>query len=61
MNRKGVPSMFTKAQPTLRTANLAFPEMMVKNQRVTQLMKLAKQSKRLCTLQVCELRGCGNA
>lgn len=31
---------------------MAFPEMMAKNQRITQLVKMAKQSTRLCTLQV---------
>ena len=32
--------------------NFAFPEMMLKNQRVTQLAKMAARSRRLCALQV---------
>lgn len=52
MHRKGVPSMMFKAKPMGSPISVAFPEMMAKNQRITQLVKMAKQSTRLCTLQV---------
>ncbi|KAK8813606.1 hypothetical protein WA556_000182 [Blastocystis sp. ATCC 50177/Nand II] len=49
---KGVPSMMFKAKPMGSPISVAFPEMMAKNQRITQLVKMAKQSTRLCTLQL---------
>ena len=44
--------LYMKAKPMGTPMNFACPEMLLKNQRVTQLTKLAYRSRRLCALQV---------
>ena len=38
----------------MKGMNFAFPEMVLKNERMTQLAKLTTRSRRFCALQVLE-------
>lgn len=44
--------LFMKAKPMANPMQFASPEVLLKNQRVTQLVKLAYRSRRVCALQV---------
>ena len=47
--------MYMKVKPVGNSFNFVNPEVLLKNQRVSQLTKIAYRSRRLCSLQVHEL------
>ena len=55
MYRKGMNPMYMKVKPVGNSFNFVNPEVLLKNQRVSQLTKIAYRSRRLCSLQVHEL------
>lgn len=50
--RKGLNPQFAKMSANMKGLNFAFPEMALKNERMTQLAKLTTRSHRFCALQV---------
>lgn len=54
--RKGLNPQFAKMSANMKGMNFAFPEMVLKNERMTQLAKLTTRSRRFCALQVLESR-----